>query len=30
MKRLLILLIGGLFWLTASVVTLAAPVSETL
>lgn len=30
MKRLLILLIGGLFWLTASVATLAAPVSETL
>ena len=30
MKRLVILLIGGLFWLTASVVTLAAPVSETL
>lgn len=30
MKRLLILLIGGLFWLTASVVTLAAPVSEAL
>ena len=30
MKRLLILLIGGLFWLTASAVTLAAPVSETL
>ena len=30
MKRLAILFLGGLFWLTASVVTLAAPVSETL
>ncbi len=30
MKKLVILFIGGLFWLTASVVTLAAPVSETL
>ena len=30
MKKLTILLLCGLFWLTASAVTLAAPVSETL
>ena len=30
MKKLRILLLCGLFWLTASAVTLAAPVSETL
>ena len=30
MKKLTILLLCGLFWLTASAVTLAASVSETL
>ena len=30
MKRLLILLIGGLFWLTASTVTVPAVVPRTM
>ena len=30
MKKLTILVLVGLFWLTASAVTLAAPISETL